>query len=317
MNKLQTKAKDPTHAIFGKTLDGDTFNVTLSSGPHWIVAGSTGMGKSVTVNSILISMMAHAHPDELKIFWVDPKMVEAGAYVNLPYCPINPIIKMVDAVAFLEYLVEVMEERYRILAKEGFKHMSEFNEWFDENELEARAKGYEKMAYYVCVIDEWADLVMQDKSVDEPVMRLGQKARAAGIHVMIATQRPSAEILSSKIKANIAARICMGVVDSMNSMIVLDQTGAEKLNTPGDSLVMYKGEIVRVKFPYITNEEIANIFAELRRKYPRSEPIDFKQFMIDLGKFEWEEEYDESVSWDDKHLVRKRASALGRNRFGA
>lgn len=306
MNMLKTKASDPTHAIFGKTLTGETFAATISSGPHWIFAGSTGMGKSVAVNSVLVSMLYHGHPDELKVFWVDPKMVEAAAYINLPHCPINPIINMADAVAFLEFLVEEMEERYRVLAKTGFKHMKDFNQWFDENRSKAESQGYKKMPYFVCVIDEWADLVMQDKGVDDPVMRLGQKARAAGIHVIIATQRPSAEILSSKIKANIASRVCMGVVDSMNSLIVLDQTGAEKLNTPGDALIMYKGDITRVKFPYLSDDEIANIFAEIRDRYPRSEPIDYKQFMVDHGTFEWAEEYDESVEWEDRHLVKKR-----------
>lgn len=312
INMLKTKALDPTHAIFGKTLTGETFSAPISSGPHWIFAGSTGMGKSVAVNFVLASMLVHAHPEELKIFWVDPKMVEAAAYIGLPHCPINPIINMVDAYAFLEFLVEEMENRYRVLAKTGFKHMKDFNEWFDENRAEAEARGYKKMPYFVCVIDEWADLVMQDKSVDDPVMRLGQKARAAGIHVIIATQRPSAEILSSKIKANIASRVCMGVVDSMNSMIVLDQTGAEKLNTPGDSLIMYKGNITRVKFPYLSDKEISDIFAELRSKYERSEPIDYKQFMVDHGTFEWSEDYDESVDWEERHLSKKRQSMLRR-----
>lgn len=180
INMLKTKAKDPTHAIFGKTLTGETFSAPVSTGPHWIFAGSTGMGKSVAVNSVLVSMLYHAHPDELKIFWVDPKMVEAAAYINLPHCPINPIINMVDATAFLEFLVEEMEERYRVLAKTGFKHMKDFNEWFDENRAQAEAQGYKKMPYFVCVIDEWADLVMQDKGVDDPVMRLGQLRKPAG-----------------------------------------------------------------------------------------------------------------------------------------
>ena len=193
-----------------------------------------------------------------------------------------------------------------MLAATGFKHMKDFNDWFDEHRAEAEAKGYAKMPYYVCVIDEWADLVMQDKSVDDPVQRLGQKARAAGIHVMIATQRPSAEILSSKIKANIASRICMGVVDSMNSLIVLDQTGAEKLNTPGDALVMYKGDITRVKFPYLSDKEIADIFAELRANYDKSEPLDYKQFMIETDTFEWAEDYPEDTPWEEKHLKKKR-----------
>lgn len=104
----------------------------------------------------------------------------------------------------------------------------------------------------------------------------------------------------------------MGVVDSMNSLIVLDQTGAEKLNTPGDSLVMYKGDITRVKFPYLSDDEIANIFAELRSKYPKSEPIDYKQFMIDHGTFEWAEEYDEDTPWEEKHLAKKRIGLMGR-----
>lgn len=180
MNMLKTKAKDPTHAIFGKTLTGETFAAPVSTGPHWIFAGSTGMGKSVAVNSVLVSMLYHSHPDELKIFWVDPKMVEAAAYINLPHCPINPIINMADAVAFLEFLVEEMERRYTVLAKTGFKHMKDFNEWFDENRAEAEARGYAKMPYFVCVIDEWADLVMQDKGVDDPVMRLGQLKKPAG-----------------------------------------------------------------------------------------------------------------------------------------
>lgn len=307
MNKLNTKAQDPTHAVFGKCQDGTTFHCTLSSGPHWIVAGSTGMGKSVTVNSILASIVSHSHPDELKIFWVDPKMVEAAAYINLPHCPIKPIINMADAVAFLEYLVYEMEERYKILAKTRFKHMKDYNNWLDEKPEEAAERGYtEKMPYMVCVIDEWADLVMQDKSVDDPVMRLGQKARAAGIHVMIATQRPSADILSSKIKANIASRICMGVVDSMNSLVVLDETGAEKLNSPGEALVMYKGEITYVKFPYLSDGELAAIFKELREKYDPPTFIDYKQILVDSGEFNWAEEYDESVEWEDKHLVRPR-----------
>lgn len=103
----------------------------------------------------------------------------------------------------------------------------------------------------------------------------------------------------------------MGVVDSMNSLIVLDQTGAEKLNTPGDALVMYKGDITRVKFPYLSDKEIADIFAELRDRYQRSEPIDYKQAMIDLGTFEWAEEYEEDTPWEEKHLAKKRASLFG------
>lgn len=104
----------------------------------------------------------------------------------------------------------------------------------------------------------------------------------------------------------------MGVVDSMNSLIVLDQTGAEKLNTPGDALIMYKGDITRVKFPYLSDKEIANIFAEIRDRYPKSDPIDYKQFMIDHGTFEWAEQYEEDTPWEEKHLAKKRQSLLGR-----
>lgn len=291
INILNTKAKDPTHAIIGVDRDGNTYAVPMSKGPHCLLCGQTGSGKSVMANGILISMIAHSTPDELNIVWVDPKKVEATAYYDLPYCPINPIINMQDAYGMLLYYTWLMDERYEQMADRDVrvKNLPEFNEWVEANPDLAKKKGYEKMKYIIIMIDEYADMKDQIGSeIEDPIKRLGQKARAAGIHMILATQRPSAEVVTPLIRSNVPMRIGMKTVDASNSSLIIQQEGCEKLKL-GEAYVMTNDDgLIWVKGPYIKNEEIDRIFAHLREKYPAPEFFDYKQKAVDLGLVEWE-----------------------------
>lgn len=177
VNLLNTKAGDPTEAVFGVDNEGNMFKAMLSSGPHWIVAGQSGSGKSVYMNSILASMMYHAHPDELIIMAIDPKMVEFAPYTGLPFCPIDPVTNMGDAFALLSYLVWEMDRRYNDNLKgAGVRNIKDYNKWVEDHPTEAAEKGFERMPFIVCVIDEFADMVMTTgPETTDLIIRLAQK----------------------------------------------------------------------------------------------------------------------------------------------
>lgn len=317
VNRLITKAANPTHAVFGLKTNGEPFGMPLSKGPHWIIAGQTGSGKSVFANSLLVSMISHSDPRELKLVWVDPKKVEAGAYVGLPYCPIDPVTDMHDAYGLMLWLTKMMDDRYTYLEDVSVKNIEEFNDWVTAHPQEAAAKKYKRLPYWVCVIDEYADMVMQESKVEQPIVRIGQKARAAGIHLLIMTQRPSATVITPLLKANIPSRVCLKTADGTNSAIVLDETGGEKLKGYGDGLVKTgEGDLTRVQGPYISNDEIEKIFKHLRAKYAsvKMKPIDYKQEVVDAGLCEWALPEGvlsiEDVPEKDRHV--QQPSAFGR-----
>ena len=335
-NILETKAYDPTDAVFGKTPDGTTFHYPLSKGPHFLCCGQTGSGKSVFMNSMMVSLFYHATPEELQLSIIDPKKVEFAVYKGLPYCPIDPVIDMGDAFGLLSWLCWEMDERYEVLEKLRVKNIEEFNDivrnhpekvdeliaLYEESGVkvsdEHKARAHKPMPYHVCIIDEFADLVMTaGREVEDLVVRLAQKARAAGISVIIATQRPSADIISSVIKANVPARIGLKTADATNSMIVIDEAGCEKLAGYGDAIIkLTNGDMVRLQGPYISNEEIEEIFAYLKGKYAdfEVEKIDYKQICVDLELAEWAETYvtdpdDEDYTPPEKrHVKAKRKS---------
>lgn len=306
-NMLNNRAKDPTHAVFGRTLDGETYSACISDGPHWLVCGETGSGKSVYLNAMLISMMAHSHPDELKITWVDPKMVEAAAYVGNPFCPVDPVQNMSDAYGFIMFLAWEMDRRYSIFKDLQVKNIGDYNTWIEKNPEEAATKNLGKMPWFVCVVDEYAELVAVEPQVEDGIKRLGAKARAAGIHLVIATQRPSADVINTTLRSNIPGRVGLKVDTSTSSQIVIGESGCEELRGYGDSLVTDKGGgLSRVQGPFIPDDEIASIFAHIRDKYPDREFIDYKQLVVDQGICQWQEDYTDDVDWEDRHVVKAK-----------
>ena len=241
---------------------------------------------------------------KLNIFrTVDPKKVEATAYIGLPYCPLDPITEMDDAYACLLYYTELMDERYRRFAKTGVKNLPEFNDWVEQNPEKASA----------VVIDEFAetkDTVGSD--VELPIKRLGQKARAAGIHLVIATQRPSVDVISSIITANVPSRVGMRTTNAANSNIIIQQDGCEKL-TIGQAYIKTNDGMTRVTGPYISNGEIDAIFRTLREKYERPEPADYKSYLVENGIMDWDTE---DGNMDKPPMERKLKKKRSRGGFG-
>lgn len=252
---------------YGFTCDGDHTYLTQS------MVRSHNSGKSVYVNSLLISAMSHATPDELKIFAIDPKKVEFSKYIDLPYCPINPVTDMRDAYGLLAFAVWEMERRYKIIQAAGVKQLSEYNDFYDKNQDSEIAKKYGRMPYLIFVIDEYAELQSISPNTETLCKSLAQKGRASGIILLLATQRPSADVISTTLRSNFPSRICLKVDNSTSSQIVLGDGvdrayDGSKLKGYGDSFVLdQRGNCERVQGIYISNEEIDAIFDFLKEKY--------------------------------------------------
>lgn len=229
----------------GVDMRGNPLMKDLAKMPHLLVAGTTGSGKSVGLNSFILSLIGKKTPDELKLVLVDPKRIEFSMYNKQKYMARPVITDMSEASACLAQLVEKMNERYTEFEKEMVRNIGEYHE-----------KG-KKMPYIVCVIDEFADLIMSDKTVEKQVQMLAQKSRAAGIHLIIATQRPSVDVITGTIKANLPTRLSYKVSSPADSMTILNTVGAEDLLGRGDSLLLEEnGTLTRVLGAYMPNDEI-------------------------------------------------------------
>jgi len=240
--------------VLGRDVRGEGVFADLADMPHVIAAGATGAGKSVGLNVMLTSLLYCRRPDELKLMMIDPKVVELQPYARIPHMVTPVIVDMKQAVDALTWAVSEMERRYQLLASAGAKNIATFN---------ARAKTSSgKLPYIVIVVDEFADLIAsQGKAVEALVARLAQKARAAGMHLILATQRPSVDVITGTIKANFPTRIAFRVSQKVDSRVVLDEQGAEQLTGRGDSLVKLNGAdaAVRVQCPMITEGEIESV----------------------------------------------------------
>ncbi len=259
-NKDSMKAKIPV--ALGKDIMGQIKWADIAKFPHVLVAGATGSGKSVCINSFIASILMTRKPDEVKLVMVDPKKVELSNYNGIPHLLWPVVTDPKKASAALQKVVAMMEDRYNIFAEKGFKNIDGYNEWVEAENNKAGSIIEKKMYYLVVIIDELADLmVVASKEVEDSIMRITQMARAAGIHLIVATQRPSTDVITGVVKANIASRIAFTVASQIDSRTILDMKGAEKLLGRGDMLYLPFGENVpvRIQGNYISDDEIERL----------------------------------------------------------
>ena len=248
--------------VLGKDINGRNRVTNLATMPHLLIAGSTGAGKSVLVNSIVMSILFKAGPDQVRFIMVDPKTVELGLYVDIPHLLTPVITDMKKASNALKNATREMERRLKLLAEWGVRNIDQFNEKVETLEgqpVEEGEEPWEKLPYIVIIIDELADLMMlEGRQIEEAITRLAQMARAVGIHLILATQRPSVDVITGLIKANIPARISFRLATRVDSRTILDAMGAESLLGRGDMLFLppASGRMVRLHGPLVTEEEI-------------------------------------------------------------
>lgn len=257
----QTKAENFLEIPLGKAVNGTARAFDLSKMPHLLVAGSTGSGKSVAVNGIIASILMKSRPDQVKFMMVDPKMVELSVYNDIPHLLIPVVTNPRKASKALQKVVDEMENRYELFAKVGVRNIAGFNAKVEEFNSQSEYKQI-PLPFIVVIVDELADLMMvASKEVEDAIIRLGQKARAAGIHMILATQRPSVDVISGLIKANVPSRVAFAVSSGTDSRTILDENGAEKLLGRGDMLFkpIDENHPVRLQGSFISDDDVERI----------------------------------------------------------
>jgi S-DNA-T family DNA segregation ATPase FtsK/SpoIIIE len=334
--KFQNSAFSLPIAI-GKKIDNELFIVDLAGMPHLLMAGATGQGKSVGLNAILVSLLYKKHPSQLKFVLIDPKKVELSVYrhiekyflAKLPGEEDSIITDTKKVINTLNALCIEMDNRYDLLKEAGARNIKEYNEKFVKRKLNPQ-KGHQFLPFIVLVVDEFADLIMTaGKEVEMPIARLAQLARAIGIHLIIATQRPSVNIITGTIKANFPARIAFKVSSKIDSRTILDAGGAEQLIGKGDMLISYNGEIVRLQCPFVDTPEVERVVSHIadQRGYPQPfllpEYIDEKDLAKndDFNSTEKDPLFDEAARLIVQNQVGstsliQRRMKLGYNRAG-
>ena len=257
---LFQKASSPLTMVLGKDIVGNPFVTDLAKLPHLLIAGTTGSGKSVGINAMLISLLYRNSPDDLKLLMIDPKMLEFSIYNDIPHLLTPVITQPKQAIMALANMVVEMERRYKMMSKTKTKNIENYNE-------KAKKEGYDTFPYIVVIIDELADLMMTSgKDVEFYIARLAQMARASGIHLIVATQRPSVDVVTGLIKANLPSRISFRVGQKIDSKVILDSTGADALLGRGDMLFTPPGSsgLIRLHAPFVTEREIETIVEFLK-----------------------------------------------------
>lgn len=269
--EAMANAKDKTHAVFGVATDNSIISKDISKAPHMIVAGSTGSGKSVGINYILTSMSYNSAPSDLELALLDPKQVEFAPYENHPCNIVKPVDNPEDAVEFLKYATYLMSDRFAMLKKEKVRNIDGYNK-------KMRKKNKPIMKQLVIVIDEYNDLVMVEKEVEYSVTRITQLGRAAGMHLILATQRPSVDVITGIIKNNMLTRLAYQVASSTDSRTTIDATGAENLNGKGDSLLKWNGssKFIRMQGGFLEDHEVQNVVDYLNENFESNPIVDYK-----------------------------------------
>lgn len=311
----QTKAENFLEIPLGKAVNGTARAFDLSKMPHLLVAGSTGSGKSVAVNGIIASILMKARPDQVKFMMVDPKMVELSVYNDIPHLLIPVVTNPRKASKALQKVVDEMENRYELFAKVGVRNIAGFNAKVEEFNSQSEYKQI-PLPFIVVIVDELADLMMvASKEVEDAIIRLGQKARAAGIHMILATQRPSVDVISGLIKANVPSRVAFAVSSGTDSRTILDENGAEKLLGRGDMLFkpIDENHPVRLQGSFISDDDVERIvnFIKTQADADYDESFDPGEVSENEGEFSDGDAGGDSLFEEAKSLVieTQKASA--------
>lgn len=330
------QARSPLSLALGKDIAGHPVIVDLAKMPHLLAAGTTGSGKSVGLNAMLLSLLYKATPEEVRLIMIDPKMLELSIYEGIPHLLAPVVTDMKEAANALRWCVAEMERRYKLMATLGVRNLAGYNHQIQEAEENEKPilnplwrsehggepEPLETLPYIVVVIDEFADMIMVvGKKVEELIARVAQKARAAGIHLILATQRPSVDVITGLIKANIPTRIAFQVSSKIDSRTILDQQGAEQLLGYGDMLYLAPGTgvPVRVHGAYVADHEVHNVVHDLKQ---RGEPDYVLSIVegpdepsaLDINPFEDEEESEQDPLYDQAVQIvidTRRASISG------
>ena len=272
-------SKSPLSLALGKDISGEPFVANLSDMPHLLVAGTTGSGKSVQINSMILSLLYKSSPKDVRLILIDPKVVELAPFDDLPHL-LAPVITDMNLVpTVLTWCVAEMERRYQLMAKLGVRNLSGLNEVIDKGATDPDTEEeLDHIPLLVVVVDELADLMaVAGKKVEQLISRLAQKARAAGIHLILATQRPSVDVITGLIKANVPSRIGFQVSSRIDSRTILDQGGAESLLGKGDMLFLPTGspELIRIHGAFVSDSEVKKVTDHIRRANPSTEKVEF------------------------------------------
>ena len=322
---FQESASDLT-LVLGKDISGETIVADLAKMPHLLIAGTTGSGKSVGVNAMLLSILLKSTPDQVRLILVDPKMLELSIYEGIPHLLSPVVTDMKEAAHALNWCVAEMERRYRLMAALGVRNLAGFNRQVKDSaekgspikdplfmggeDTEIEAPDLEALPVIVVVIDEFADMMMMvGKKVEQLIARIAQKARAAGIHLVLATQRPSVDVITGLIKANIPSRISFQVSSKVDSRTILDQGGAEQLLGHGDMLYLPPGTALpqRVHGAFVSDDEVKRVVEDWKSRgapdyqeeilSPLSQEESFVQVESDDDAEQNDELYDEAVQF--------------------
>jgi DNA segregation ATPase FtsK/SpoIIIE, S-DNA-T family len=278
------KATHPLEVAMGRDINGRSIMVNLAAMPHVLIAGATGAGKSSCLNSLLTSILVRSTPDQVRMILIDPKRVEMGQYDRLPHLLTQVVTNPKKAANALGWAVKEMERRYDLLAEVGFRDITGYNTAVDRGDVAPGTdaagdvvREFPRLPFVIVVIDELSDLMMvAARDVEESIVRLAQMARAVGIHLIIATQRPSVNVITGLIKANVPARIAFAVSSVTDSRVILDQSGAERLIGKGDMLLLEGGSSVprRIQGAWVTEDEVRKVVSVWKRQAP---DVDFDE----------------------------------------
>jgi len=303
-SEVYTRAHSKLTMALGKTIHGDPFASDLATAPHLLIAGSTGAGKSVSVNAMVSSILFRSTPDDVRFIMIDPKRLELGMYEDIPHLLTPVVVDPKQAANALRWGVHEMEERYKTLAAQGVRNIEQYNRniraAMAEQPPTPEQGELKTMPYIIVIIDELADLMMAaGKEVEEAIARIAQMARAVGIHLILATQRPSVDVITGLIKANLPSRIAFRVATKIDSRTILDGNGAEQLLGKGDMLYLppASSRFVRIHGPYISEQETARLCSFLRKqgKPVYDSTITAEEKTPDKIQFEKDDLYDEAA----------------------